>query len=210
MGRAEIPPYEDDPSIGKALINDTERREMQIRDLTRRATTDSLTGVLNRRAFEEYLDQMFEQFRANKEHNKEKVLAVFALDIDHFKSINDTFGHPTGDAVLKEFATLLQEYVRDTDRVGRVGGEEFAIVIETTKGRSYDRAEEIRKRIEDSMVLPDGRKVTVSIGIASTMGHLKDRDRLLTLADVALYEAKQGGRNQTREAGNLSIDRVAA
>lgn len=186
----------------------TERENKRLKEekavLEEENSTDPLTGVLNRRGFERYLDQVLGKFRAHKEHNEERVLSVLAFDIDYFKSINDTFGHPVGDLVLKRFAEILKGHVRETDVVARVGGEEFAFVMETTKGKSYERAEDIRKSIEDSLILPDGRKVTVSIGIAETMGH-GVKERLLERADQALYRAKQGGRNRTEVAGDLSI-----
>lgn len=189
-------------------IRDNKRLREEKALLEEENNTDSLTGVLNRRGFERYLDQVLEKFRANKEHNEEHVLAVLAFDIDHFKSINDTFGHPTGDRVLRQCAELLKSHIRETDVVARVGGEEFAFVMETTKGKSYERAEDIRKSIEESLILPDGNAVTVSIGIAETMGH-GIKERLLERADQALYRAKKGGRNRTEVAGDLP-QRIAA
>ena len=183
-----------------------ERRVAELKkenqELHKQATTDPLTGLLNRRAYEPLRNAMFE--RLKKEGAEGKVIAVLAFDLDHFKSVNDTFGHATGDKVLEAFASILKKRVRRTDIAARLGGEEFAVVVETRKGGGHERAEEIRKDVESSIQLPDGRNVTVSVGVSETTdGRVWDRERLNARADEALYGAKEGGRNQTKVAGKL-------
>jgi diguanylate cyclase (GGDEF)-like protein len=129
-------------------------------------------------------------------------------DVDHFKSYNDTFGHPAGDEVLKRVATLLRESTRIIDCVARYGGEEFAVLLpETDTAGALEVAERIRKRVV-SEPFPD-RAITLSIGVAEFP---KDGDRaemVIAVADAALYEAKRGGRNQVVQASK-SMTRTSA
>jgi diguanylate cyclase (GGDEF)-like protein len=122
------------------------------------------------------------------------------LDIDHFKQVNDTYGHKVGDMVLKKLSTLLVETLRNIDISGRIGGEEFAIMLpETDKTQAFDVAERLRKLIETSPItLENGLpiKISVSIGIATLKGDETNIDTLLNIADEALYKAKKSGRNK--------------
>lgn len=161
----------------------------------RLAETDALTGLLNRRAFED---------RIKVEHQRSqrygKAFSLMMLDIDHFKKVNDTYGHVAGDAVLKSLAAILTQQVRDIDSVARFGGEEFVIILPETDGSGAKiMAERIRKTIAGSpFTLPDGVKidVTVSIGISCFPHCAINTEALLERADQALYLAKNSGRNQ--------------
>lgn len=151
------------------------------------ALRDGLTGLANHRHFQEILVQEIENTK-----KKERVsLSILMVDIDHFKSLNDTFGHQKGDEVLQEVAKLLLEEVRSCDLVGRYGGEEFVIILVDTdleKGREI--AERIRTRVENHKFGVD-RKVTISIGLATYPKNAKDKGSLIREADLALYLAKR-------------------
>jgi diguanylate cyclase (GGDEF)-like protein len=158
------------------------------------ALTDELTKLPNRRALaQKYIDEMH---RARRYH---KSIAFLMIDLDHFKGVNDTYGHLNGDAVLAELAALLKGCARDTDVCARYGGEEFGIILhETSEAGARTLAERIRSKVAAAS-FPGGLKLTVSIGVAATA----DPSMFTTLmehADQALYAAKQGGRNQVRVA----------
>lgn len=159
------------------------------------AATDALTGLLNRRMLEERLQ--IEQQRAQRYG---KAFSLLMLDIDHFKKINDSYGHLAGDAVLKALASALSQQTRDIDSVARFGGEEFVIVLPETDG---DGARVVAERIRTAIagapfVLPDGCEigVTVSIGIACFPLDAVNIEVLLERADQALYLSKNTGRNR--------------
>ena len=166
--------------------------ELQLRE---QATTDDLTGLWNRRYFTR---------RAQRElamaSRTERPLCVLMLDIDHFKRINDARGHGVGDTVLRDFGALLRDQLRATDLIGRLGGEEFGVLLpETGLATAEKVAERIRAAVEDHAFEHDQGtlRATVSIGIAQrTSENDKSLDRLLSQADQALYEAKEGGRNR--------------
>lgn len=157
------------------------------------ANTDGLTGLLNRLAFDRVLDELVENASA-------KSACLVMLDIDHFKRVNDTFGHLVGDKVLKYFATLLKKYTAEHHHVARYGGEEMAIIMpDTTMAEAFHLIEQIRKVLDKSQLKHKGEetigKVTVSAGISS----LRAMDTAYTFierADDALYRAKETGRNK--------------
>jgi diguanylate cyclase (GGDEF)-like protein len=158
------------------------------------ATTDGLTGLVNHRRFKELLNEALA--RATRFQRNVSVLMV---DADHFKTINDTYGHPVGDVVLKRIASLLQLEARRTDVVARYGGEEFVVILdETDQGGAEMVAERIRERIEREIIQGDfGRvRVTASLGLATWPEHAESMEDLLERADQALYEAKKKGRNR--------------
>lgn len=158
------------------------------------ATTDGLTGVYNHRYFQEKLGEEIE--RASRYSEK---LVFMLLDIDFFKKVNDTYGHPVGDLVLKSVSKLLKTLARKVDIVARYGGEEFAVImVQTAKEGGEKFAERIRKGIEESEVFyPGGKlKVTASIGLACFPDDAKDKSSLIAKADKALYKAKKTGRNK--------------
>lgn len=160
------------------------------------AVTDQLTGLHNRRYMTGQLDALVERAR----HGGEPA-AVLILDIDHFKAINDTFGHDAGDEVLSEFAVRLATNVRAVDLPCRYGGEEFVIVMPDTRVEDAHRiAERIRQQVAGAPFrVLDGKEqlsVTISIGVAASKGAADTPEALLKRADEALYDAKQGGRNR--------------
>lgn len=156
--------------------------------------SDPLTGLANRRAFDLFL---LESFNLARRH--EHALAVLTIDIDHFKSYNDTYGHPAGDEVLQGVAKAFTSVARETDLVARIGGEEFAIVLpETAAAGARTLAERVRARVAG---LEFRRQVTVSIGVATLSSAVPTVSALLEESDAAMYTAKRRGRNQVVLAG---------
>ena len=167
--------------------------EQEMRDL---ATYDTLTGVFNRRTFFDIAVSLLNLMKREKQD-----LTILFIDIDHFKNINDSYGHDAGDAILKEFGSHLLKKTRKSDVVGRIGGEEFLIALPKTNGANgYRIAETIRQGLIENKTVSTGSnsfKITISIGISSFNG-LDDCtiDQLVKHADSALYEAKEKGRNR--------------
>lgn len=158
--------------------------------------TDGLTGVKNRRSFLKSLDS-----ELHRAHRYNKSFGLMMMDIDYFKQYNDTHGHPQGDVLLKLVADIIVDNLRDTDIVGRYGGEEFiALLPETTKDESIIIAERIRTEIENykfprAETQPDG-KITLSIGVSSYPEDGDSAEKIIQSADDALYAAKNTGRNK--------------
>ena len=155
--------------------------------------TDPLTGLLNRRGF-------ISAFEGLRDRGGPTNLALLLFDLDHFKGINDTHGHGTGDSVLQQFALLGQKHLPELAAFGRTGGEEFAIVLPVMEARDAALiAETIRQALADCSMKIDGvdLSVTTSIGIAVMPQADADLDKLMTSADRALYKAKTQGRNRT-------------
>jgi diguanylate cyclase (GGDEF)-like protein len=177
-------------------INDISARKKMEEELQRLATTDTLTGILNRRQFFVLGEQEVERSRR---YSRE--LALLLYDIDHFKKVNDTFGHQAGDIVLRELAKLVHAQLRKNDLEGRVGGEEFAILLpETSISEAVVLAERIREIIE-SVAINIGETslhITASFGVASVEEADISLDSVYKRADSALYEAKNAGRNCVR------------
>jgi two-component system cell cycle response regulator len=160
------------------------------------AVTDPLTGLFNRRYLNMHLNGLIE-----KTSHSSKTLALCILDIDFFKSVNDTYGHDVGDEVLQEFARHLVDNVRNVDLVVRLGGEEFVIVMPETELRQASiGADRIRAKISDTPFIvntPEGKlSVTASIGIACLNSSSETAESLIKRADAALYRAKKTGRNR--------------
>ncbi|MEZ7196662.1 diguanylate cyclase [Pseudodesulfovibrio karagichevae] len=171
----------------------TEQRKMED-ELRTLASTDPLTGASNRRQF---MSRLSEEFERCKRYNTSLVL--LSLDIDHFKRINDTFGHPAGDDVLKELVALCKSTLRTTDLFGRVGGEEFqAALTQTRIGAGENTAERLRRRVERCEVKTHDQVITFTISIGVTALNPDDDsiEGLLKRADDALYQAKRSGRNR--------------
>lgn len=159
------------------------------------ALIDSLTGLYNRRYLETYIRGLMDN---RAEHRKP--LAVLMLDIDHFKAVNDTHGHPVGDKVLRAVAEVLTNSLRSVDMVARVGGEEFVVIMpDTSEEFASAVAERLRQRVSEIRVPMDvGDPISVNISIGLTMRRDEDQvpEELITRADAALYGAKAGGRNR--------------
>ncbi len=176
-----------------AVEHDQARRELESR-----AYMDYLTGLANRRYFMEFAEK--ELLRTRKAHSPVSLLMV---DIDFFKHINDQYGHKSGDLVLQALARVFQNSLREVDLVGRIGGEEFAILLpETDLHQAMRVSERLRLAVESARVMtpeePQQIRITVSVGVVSLLASdsLASLDNLLGLADRALYQAKQTGRNR--------------
>lgn len=170
------------------------RAQLAAQLLEQQATSDPLTGRYNRRAFFEVAGREFERSRRYA-----GPLAVLMLDIDFFKRVNDSYGHAVGDIVLRSVAGCWFDALRQEDSIGRIGGEEFAILLpHTSQQDAHALAERLLKLTESlDIVAPAGNfHVTVSIGLAQLMPQDNNFEQLLERADVALYQAKQGGRNR--------------
>ena len=169
----------------------------------RLATTDGLTGLVNHRTFQERLERRLAEARRYG-----KKLSLLLTDVDHFKAVNDTYGHPAGDQVLKGVARILQTEARVTDVAARYGGEEFALVMpETDLEGALRTAERIREAVSEATFATGNGdlRVTISIGVAAFPGDGEAKAALVEVADGGLYHAKRHGRNQT-----VALSRVRA
>ena len=166
--------------------------------------TDELTGLSNRRMFNYLIER-----EINRSRRYRRPLSLVMIDIDHFKKINDTWGHPVGDLVLRELGGLMRENFRRLDVPVRYGGEEFAVILpETSLEEAINFAERFRVKVEKATFM-NGREripVTISLGVAtignSPIAEDLDADTLLQMADRALYQAKQSGRNRIAAGRN--------
>jgi diguanylate cyclase (GGDEF)-like protein len=164
-------------------------------EIEKLATTDGLTGLFNHRLFQEKLSAELKRLKRFSEST-----SLLLADIDYFKKINDTYGHPVGDLVLKGVAKILRETLRDIDIPARYGGEEFAAILPgTDKDGAKNIAERLRKNVMNRFFPADGITfhITVSIGIATSPGDTINKEELIEKADQALYYAKHNGRNQS-------------
>jgi two-component system cell cycle response regulator len=174
----------------------TERLRDNVQMSIEMAITDGLTGLYNRRYMENHLSTLVDQSAS-----RGKPIAVLVLDIDYFKSVNDTHGHDAGDDVLREFALRVRKCIRNIDLACRYGGEEFVLVMpETDKAVATMVAERLRRRIaSEPFAIQQGAKsleITISIGIAASTGAADTAAAILKRADQALYQAKRAGRNR--------------
>ena len=178
----------------RQLSDVNERLEEAVAGLARLARTDEATGLLNRRAFREQLDA-----EMRRSERSRAPLAIALIDLDHFKSINDRFGHPAGDRVLADVGRLITDGLRASDHKARIGGDEFAVLlVDTTTpqalaaiGKLVDRVRTHRFRDDQDRDLP---QLTFSVGLAARQDDLSSPDTLVLRADRALYEAKGTGR----------------
>lgn len=183
------------------LEDEVRRRKSLEAHLRHIAQHDEMTELPNRRLFMDRADHSLKRLRR---YGGE--LSVVLADLDHFKTINDQFGHAVGDEVLRRFSRLSQDLIRETDLVARLGGEEFAFLLpETSLEDAMSLAERVRVSLAEAplaVTRPDGVKVevpaTISMGVSSTTTSETVIDRLLADADKALYQAKNSGRNQVR------------
>lgn len=161
-------------------------------EITQLMRTDPLTGLANRR----YFNERFEQ-AASMAARRRQPLSLVMADIDHFKSVNDTYGHDSGDRVLKGFADLMAKTCRTEDLAGRFGGEEFVLLLPGTDAPSaYHASERLRTALAEADLMENGRPITASFGVAQYRD-AETLEALIRRADRCLYEAKEGGRNRT-------------
>jgi diguanylate cyclase (GGDEF)-like protein len=166
----------------------------QAEALEQLAGVDAMTGVNNRRNFFVLAENEWSRFKRYG-----RPLAFLMIDIDHFKSVNDTYGHDVGDEVLKSVAHTLQNHKRTSDIVGRLGGEEFGIILpEATLDSAVAAGERLRQLVADCTITVEGRSIAVTISVGASDGRTDTIGiyELLKAADVALYEAKRAGRNR--------------
>lgn len=189
-----------DAALREKLLRDQLRKqnheyEELVRKFEKMAITDPVTGLFNRRRFEQVLAQEFERFR-----RYHAPFACLMIDIDHFKAINDTYGHEIGDTVLKKVAHTIQSQIRGVDMVARYGGDEFILLLSQQK---KEDAEKVAARILGSVrkqtfeeIGKKKSKITLSIGISSLPDpQIKEKEQVVQCADYALYKAKKTGRN---------------
>lgn len=192
----------------RVLVQRNDQLTLAFDRLREMAIRDELTGIHNRR----FVMDVLQQQKAQHERRLEQVFSVCFVDLDHFKRVNDVFGHGKGDLVLKRFAEIAQKAVREEDYVGRFGGEEFVLVlVGTPKDNAVLVAERIRKQMTGLSIsdeLPDFR-ISASFGISE---HQRGEavETTLARADAALYEAKRAGRNRVVLAEDPSPEEVAA
>lgn len=185
---------EDEVTHFASIERDMTRYKKRERQLVNMALFDSLTGALSRPAFFQHAEK---EFGRSQRYNRP--LSVMMIDIDHFKKVNDEYGHQAGDNVLQIFSEAMQEEIRSTDFIGRIGGEEFTLLLpDTTLKEASYLAERVRARITKYPYLAGDMliEVTASLGVAELHKEDKDFNELLQRADEAMYQAKQGGRNQ--------------
>lgn len=180
--------------VFQGIMFEKERNRMEHK-LRQLASTDPLTGALNRRHFWHTAGM---ELHRHQRYFRE--LAMLVMDIDHFKRINDTFGHPAGDKVLRELVKSCVKNLRESDIFGRIGGEKFAVLlVETQAEAAVEVADRLRQRLSAIQTIVDGGitiNCTVSIGIAHARREDESLDDLIKRADAALYEAKNKGRNR--------------
>lgn len=178
------------------VLERTQELHEAIKYAEHQARTDALTGLNNRRAFLEYAEVIDVQAR-RYEHS----YAIAMIDIDHFKAVNDTWGHDTGDVALKSVGQIITATLRETDIIGRIGGEEFAVIMPETKATAATTlVERLRMAIEQASILtPKGKiNLTASIGVALFKDHNAPLAKVISNADAALYVAKNEGRNKIK------------
>ncbi len=179
--------------INKILLAEIEERKRMEKELHHLATTDPLTGALNRRHFFELAEQEFDR---SQRYNRK--ISIILFDVDHFKEINDTYGHVAGDQLLKTIAERFIQNLRQMDIFGRYGGDEFVILLPET---DIDQARQAAERIHQAVTLDSVETsrgtipIQISIGVAS-LNNSDDMEKLLIKTDQALYKAKEAGRNR--------------
>ena len=181
------------------------QRDRLVYRLRQAVRTDPLTTVLNRRGFDEAFGRELERLART-----EYPLSVLVGDVDHFKDINDRFGHGAGDEALAAVGETLQEEVRLVDTVARIGGEEFALLLPATDAQgAFEAAERLRAAVSHVRD-PEGRGLTISFGAVTCFARCTTSDELLAAADAAMYEAKAAGRDRTVMSAPVGEPALAA
>ncbi|WP_045404383.1 GGDEF domain-containing protein [Vibrio jasicida] len=180
-------------------VSETARNRIHLREtnqhLSEISRKDGLTGLFNRAYWEQSLKEEFNQLKV-----MEGACSLVIFDIDHFKKVNDTYGHHTGDEVIRRTSSLLRKTARSSDVCGRFGGEEFTVLLpHTNQEQASYFAERLRKRIEQEIVKVEDFLInyTISIGVCEYKSNFESHTQWLKSADAALYRAKENGRNQT-------------
>ncbi|MBQ3670826.1 MAG: GGDEF domain-containing protein [Treponema sp.] len=189
-----------DDELGKMVVAINKIRSS--RDLYRKdAEVDKLTGLLNKATFERRCRAML------SENQPGAFSALIVIDLDHFKEVNDTLGHQTGDALLHDFAEILRRLFRPTDLVGRFGGDEFVVFLNDIPGKeiAVQKAKRIVEATPNVLIGVDSVKVSASIGISAASQHGRDYDSLFAVADKAVYAVKESGRNAVCFGGDSVI-----
>ncbi|MGM0481779.1 MAG: GGDEF domain-containing protein [Pseudomonadota bacterium] len=195
-----FPLFSSDKTIERvcALIYDVSEEANSLLQLQSISRTDSLSQLLNRGYWQELFEQEFARCRRYGDQ-----ASVILVDIDNFKTVNDTYGHQVGDKAIQQIAHLIQENQRETDSCGRYGGEEFVITLpKTSVEDAHAVAERLRQQVENSPLIVDldGKRepidLTISLGVAELLSSMTSADDWLKQADSALYHAKQQGRNR--------------
>ncbi|MBS97167.1 MAG: hypothetical protein CMI01_00605 [Oceanospirillaceae bacterium] len=187
--------------INEALREEVQRREAVQAELYREATIDPLTGLYNRRFMRSWLEK-----ELARERRHDETLAMLMIDIDHFKKLNDHYGHSAGDSALTQLCTFLQENVRESDIACRFGGEELVLLMgDVDPPSAHRRAVDLLEGVRELEISHDGERLpslTVSIGLALSPRDGTDFDSLIQSADDAMYKAKRSGRDQLCVAGS--------
>jgi len=188
-------------TLNKKLAKELEEKQVLEKRLMFEASTDALTGILNRRSF---FDTCTKEVKSAKRYRHD--LSLMIIDIDYFKQINDTYGHLNGDIVLMDLVNIIKQTIRNTDILGRIGGEEFAVLMpETNAQNAMNLAERIRQNIETNSSVIDEQPVTITVSIGLCLMQPKDMviQTVLRRADLALFKAKENGRNQVLSHSHL-------
>ena len=191
----------------KKLKQELHKKDFEIKQFKGLVTKDPLTGLFNRRGFEEEVSRLIKDIIFAKENPETRKhfyidsISILFFDIDNFKKLNDTYGHKTGDQVLRQVSQIIRQKVRNIDFAGRWGGEELVVaLVGSHEGDAYNKAEEIRKAVKSRVQvgLSSGQdSITVSIGVAELENKI-NLDGLVKNADKAMYEAKhERGKNNT-------------
>jgi diguanylate cyclase (GGDEF)-like protein/PAS domain S-box-containing protein len=187
--------FDDGRVIWHGMITDITQQKRLQQKLQKLATTDELTSVANRRHFIEVLEKEFSRCRRYN-----TPCSVIILDCDYFKNINDNYGHDVGDQVLQSLAQTINDELRSQDTLGRIGGEEFAIVLpETDIIRGAELAERIRAKVEKENIKTIAQSLTITLGITELLAGDSEAKALLKRADKAMYLGKQNGRNRVNK-----------
>jgi diguanylate cyclase (GGDEF)-like protein len=200
VGRAE----RQTADIETRAADQTRRLESDIEALRSIVDIDALTGIHNRRGFMKFATDAMAQFR-----RYDRPFAILMIDVDHFKSVNDTFGHATGDAAICQIARNIGKAIRPSDKFGRFGGEEFIVLLrEVSPETTYETAERIRAAVAADPLLVNGvhHLLTISVGLAIAGANDRDIQDIVERADIALYAAKGAGRNRVSIAGSNNQD----
>lgn len=189
------------------VLHDITEKETQLKELYGRATIDPLLHIYNRAAFFDLAG-----FMLNTDEARKRAYALLMIDLDHFKLVNDTYGHPCGDTVLEAIAAMVKNHFKKENLVGRYGGEEIVVLLEEiSAGRMFDVVKRLRETIENRTIFCQENtiRITVSIGMSySPAGSIHFLEEMVRQADLALYEAKNSGRNRACLYGEEKVPDV--